>query len=255
MNNSNELAVTRRKKVMSKDCNVEFNDGTSGTADDLLNMFICYDLQLVKYVDLSTRFDKCIDNIFGNIESENERKVANGHVILTFKDCVAICCYVSPNIAITNYKEEVNAIICHLRTKETVIMGDLNSKSPQWSSPTTDEAWWQSWRRTWWFIIHKYIYFEIKDVRARKTGNMAKYRVDWEAYKDTIELTGKYVNHETCSQLIRQAYRNSRQRAIRSKRDPYWWTEEIEIKREECTRSKRRLTRLNKKKKPMNTMN
>lgn len=65
-----DIAVNNFGNVLvCEDFNVEFNDGTSGAADDLLNMFSCYDL--VKYVDFSMRYNKCIDNIFGNIESSN----------------------------------------------------------------------------------------------------------------------------------------------------------------------------------------
>lgn len=58
-------------------------------------------------------------------------RVGDGHITLIFKDFVLICCYISPNIALTNYKAEVDAIMSHVSTKEGVVIGDFNAKSPQ----------------------------------------------------------------------------------------------------------------------------
>ena len=75
--------------------------------------------------------------------------------------------------------------------------------------------------------------------------------MDWEAFKNTIEITNndtENMNHTTCTNLITQAYKNSLKHCERKNDAPYWWTDDIERGRDECIRTRRKMTRIRKKK-------
>lgn len=64
----------------------------------------------------------------------------DGYVCLNLDKCDVYCCYISPNISFEHYKENVDHIMEAIRSnnKEAIVLGDINSKSPQWGSPTMD---------------------------------------------------------------------------------------------------------------------
>ena len=57
---------------------------------------------------------------------------------MKFKDYMMVCCYLSPNMEIQNYKIKVDAIVGDTYKKEAIIIGDYNAKSLKWRSPITD---------------------------------------------------------------------------------------------------------------------
>lgn len=59
-------------------------------------------------------------------------KAYEGFLKLTFKELVVYGCYVSPNINETMYKTKINELMedANKETKDRIILGDLNAKSP-----------------------------------------------------------------------------------------------------------------------------
>lgn len=188
-------------------------------------------------------------------------RAGDGHLLLNLRDCDIICCYLSPNIDIRDYKLEVDNIMRLVRNKHTVVLGDLNAKSPQWGSPKMDERgdYWmemiasrnmvvhntgleptfvrgettsfidvtistsamakhiENWEvlETETLTEHQYIYFDILGLKVKKTAENMKRVVNWEAFKDTLEVmecANQEADYETCTRLILQAYRNSLQK-------------------------------------------
>lgn len=76
-------------------------------------------------------------------------KCEQGFVVIVIKEFIVLCCYISPNISFTEYKNEVDAIMNMIKMcgKEAVVMGDINSKSPQWGAPHSDRRgnYWTEW--------------------------------------------------------------------------------------------------------------
>lgn len=70
-----------------------------------------------------------------------------GHVIIRFNEFHMICCYISPNISLQEYKREVDVIMQTSSNKDRIVMGDINAKSPMWGSPVTDRKGehWMEW--------------------------------------------------------------------------------------------------------------
>ncbi|KAK9722571.1 Endonuclease-reverse transcriptase [Popillia japonica] len=61
-----------------------------------------------------------------------------------------VCCYLSPNIGMEEYKREVDNIMNGVYRRQTIILGDINAKSSQWGAPQTDNKgeYWQEWIHT-----------------------------------------------------------------------------------------------------------
>lgn len=74
-------------------------------------------------------------------------KLQNGHLEINLKNFTIICCYISPNISLPDYKEEVDIIMDKVNQKEFIILGDINAKATEWGSPVTDEKgeYWMEW--------------------------------------------------------------------------------------------------------------
>ncbi|KAK9731918.1 Endonuclease-reverse transcriptase [Popillia japonica] len=155
-------------------------------------------------------------------------KSTEGHLILNLKNMTIICCYISPNISLQEYKNEVDVIMTSVESpKRVVVLGDFNAKSAQWGSPHTDDK------------------GDYKGPKRRSAD--LKFEVDWQTFKNTIELiagNGVDVSHKSGAKLIRLAYKNGIKAGRQRKKVSYWWTDRISSKREECLRTRRILTRL-----------
>lgn len=68
-------------------------------------------------------------------------KQSESHITINMKDYIICCCYISPNIKLVEYKKIVNDIFETIKQtgKHKILLGDINSKSPEWGSPTTDK--------------------------------------------------------------------------------------------------------------------
>lgn len=102
---------------------------------------------------------------------------------------------------------------------------------------------------------HKYINFEIHGFGGRKGQYMrsdvglAANTVNWEVFRNSIRMTAagnSEVSPDVCTRLIRQAYRSSKCDVSLGTNLPYWWSDSIALKREECNKLRRILTRANK---------
>lgn len=99
---------------------------------------------------------------------------------------------------------------------------------------------------------HKFIYFKIKDTKT--IGNRGldkpKTQVDWKAFETTLEwIVGRRYRDDnlntidTCTKTIKKVYLDCQFHRPGKMRRPYWWNEQIETKRAECTKTRRFLTR------------
>ncbi|KAK9747266.1 Endonuclease-reverse transcriptase [Popillia japonica] len=73
--------------------------------------------------------------------------VGDGHLVLELETCDIVCCYVSPNIEMHQYELEVDNIMNRIDRRQTIVLGDINAKSPQWGASRTDKkgAYWLQW--------------------------------------------------------------------------------------------------------------
>ncbi|KAK9674994.1 Endonuclease-reverse transcriptase [Popillia japonica] len=71
----------------------------------------------------------------------------DGHLVLELETCDIVCCYVSPNIEMHQYELEVDNIMNRIDRRQTIVLGDINAKSPQWGASRTDKkgAYWLQW--------------------------------------------------------------------------------------------------------------
>ncbi|KAK9721688.1 Endonuclease-reverse transcriptase [Popillia japonica] len=81
-----------------------------------------------------------------NIEVLGHR-TGDGHLLIRLKDLDIVCCYVSPNIGMQDYRLEVDNIMNVVNNTKTIILGDINAKSPQWGGHKTDKKgeYWLEW--------------------------------------------------------------------------------------------------------------
>ena len=244
-----------------------------------------------------SRVDVAILLLTRNLEVSGHN-VKEGHLVLNLKNLKVVCCYISPNISMQEYKKAVDMIMNTLDDGiQSVIIGDVNAKSPHWGSPVTDEKgeYWMDWISskdmvvhntgvkptfirgatrsyidvtistnrvatsiTHWEVLesetlteHQYIYFEILGIGAKKRATVARPMVEWEAFRNTLEMITRDVeeiDYVECARLIRQAYKNSVKYNDMRKKNPYWWTQEIGKQRGKCVKNRRVLTRLRKRK-------
>ncbi|XP_023310320.1 uncharacterized protein LOC108917090 [Anoplophora glabripennis] len=63
-----------------------------------------------------------------------------GYICIELRKCRIYCCYSSPNISLDRFKANLDGVMEDSRKTdgETIILGDLNVKSPQWGSDVTD---------------------------------------------------------------------------------------------------------------------
>lgn len=63
-----------------------------------------------------------------------------GFVRLDFETWSLFCGYISPNISLDSYQEQMDGIMMQIRGEniQAVIAGDMNAKSPLWGSPAAD---------------------------------------------------------------------------------------------------------------------
>ncbi|KAK9729861.1 hypothetical protein QE152_g15703 [Popillia japonica] len=101
---------------------------------------------------------------------------------------------------------------------------------------------------------HAYIFFEVSEGYTTKKHLRAEaVACDWDAFTAELELTtlglteARKPLHEQYSKMIKEAYRNSTRRVSNAKPAPYWWNEDIDDKRHQCTSARRYLTRVAKK--------
>lgn len=232
-----------------------------------------------------------------NIGIHTVRKY-HGFLAMNFREFTMYCCYISPNIPLDAYKEQVDCIMNDIKEnpREAVVMGDINSKSPEWGSPVWDTRgeYWSEWlaelnlivnntgnapsfvrgdstsyidvtcssqklarRITEWKIMekeamtyHQHIYFEIgpKHKKTQLTENIKPVFYK-EKFKTEIRtrmqgLEGATVRSITL--LLAEATKasSSNTQTGNNRKAPYWWNQEIDEKRRECTKIKRKLTRL-----------
>ncbi|KAK9743609.1 Endonuclease-reverse transcriptase [Popillia japonica] len=71
----------------------------------------------------------------------------DGHLVLELETCDIVCCYVSPNIEMHQYGLEVDNIMNRIDRRQTIVLGDINAKSPQWRASRTDKkgTYWLQW--------------------------------------------------------------------------------------------------------------
>lgn len=81
-----------------------------------------------------------------------------GQIYLRLKHCAVWCCYISPNIHMEEYKERVDQIMGRVRQRceQAIVLGDINSKSVQWGSPTNDRRgdYWEEWMSALDLVVH-----------------------------------------------------------------------------------------------------
>ena len=76
-------------------------------------------------------------------------RAEEGYVSIGLKQCQLFACYSSPNINFEEFKSDTDRLMQDYKDvgRESIIMGDLNIKSPLWGSPTTDVRgrYWTEW--------------------------------------------------------------------------------------------------------------
>ncbi|XP_023024660.2 uncharacterized protein [Leptinotarsa decemlineata] len=76
-------------------------------------------------------------------------KEMEGYIVVNFKKSTLVCCHISLNIGIIEYKAKVDEIMREIDYKNNVmVLGDFNAKSPAWGS-TVEDARGEHW--TEWF--------------------------------------------------------------------------------------------------------
>ncbi|KAJ8963710.1 hypothetical protein NQ314_005431 [Rhamnusium bicolor] len=74
-----------------------------------------------------------------DLEIGNIRREA-GYVCIKIRDYNVYCGYSSPNIPLDDFKQYIDGLMEDVTSNsgKSIILGDLNVKSPEWGSPTTD---------------------------------------------------------------------------------------------------------------------
>ncbi|KAJ8970450.1 hypothetical protein NQ317_000664 [Molorchus minor] len=91
------------------------------------------------------------------LEVGSIRKKA-GYICIKIKDYNIYCGYSSPNISLADYKQYIDGLMEDVtgNTGKSIIVGDLNVKSPEWGSPTTDNrgAYLSEWISSLDLVVH-----------------------------------------------------------------------------------------------------
>lgn len=119
-------------------------------------------------------------------------KVGDGHIMLMLSNCTIVCCYLSPNIPMHEYKKEVDSIMKHVNKHEFIILGDINAKSFLWGSPRTDEKgeYWVEW-------------ISAKDMIVQNTGLKPTFvRGETKSYIDVTMSTSKIAKKITSWEVL-----------------------------------------------------
>lgn len=233
-----------------------------------------------------------------------------GYLCISMDKWDIYCCYISPNVAFGEYQKTVDMIMDGVLKggRKAVVLGDINSKSPQWGSPTVDcrGEYFTEWMAALdmiaintgdkptftrgrscsyidvtcatsemaaqikeWQVLevenlsyHKYIYFMITEMNIppRETARVNRdskifaksHIINKECFQDSLYIRvnserNKDVN--TRMNIIRQAYRDSVNDSggRHDRNQPYWWDPHIARKRDECTKQRRELLRINRR--------
>ncbi|KAK9752438.1 hypothetical protein QE152_g4238 [Popillia japonica] len=99
---------------------------------------------------------------------------------------------------------------------------------------------------------HRFIYYEIKMDRAPQRLMERKiFATNWGTYNANIEprlngLTEKERNsYKICTDIMKEAYENSTSEGPRGRKAvPYWWNDEIQMKRKQWTAIRRQGTKI-----------
>lgn len=74
------------------------------------------------------------------------------------KKTAIYCCYIAPNITMEKYEEKVNEVMKQVRhrNEESIILGNINTKSVQWGSRKTDKRgeFWTEWMAELNLVVH-----------------------------------------------------------------------------------------------------
>ncbi|KAJ8972488.1 hypothetical protein NQ314_000164 [Rhamnusium bicolor] len=92
-----------------------------------------------------------------DLEIGNIRREA-GYVCIKIRDYNVYCGYSSPNIPLDDFKQYIDGLMEDVTSNsgKSIILGDLNVKSPEWGSPTTDNrgAYMAEWISTLDLVVH-----------------------------------------------------------------------------------------------------
>lgn len=230
-----------------------------------------------------------------NIQVRRVRK-ENGYLIINMVHFTMVCGYISPNIGIDNYDILLTGMMNAVeRGAKVLIMGDLNSKAPEWGSPVCDRRgeilleWMaaldlvvhntgeptfirgttkshidvtcssqklaQQVKK--WRIVskegltdHQYICFEIEDHTPKRAAVHPRVPLEAGVVRREIRAQIERLNMEeevnpgTCLEMLKAVHYKCTNRRRRERGScPYWWSEEVEEAREECTAMRRVITR------------
>ncbi|KAK9729433.1 Endonuclease-reverse transcriptase [Popillia japonica] len=171
-------------------------------------------------------------------------------VCIKWKDWCIYGCYCSPNIPYEDFKSFIDAL-----TRDTPTFQRGKTKSYidiTWAMEKISERV-QKWRvlQGEFFTFHNHIYFEIsyKSESRVKTNRIRRF-LDKSRFVEQIKEC--FLNKEetiTPDQFIDKLFKLNKECTISVHEDhrsmPYWWNGEIECKRKECHRLRRRLIREN----------
>ncbi|XP_066260791.1 uncharacterized protein [Euwallacea similis] len=94
---------------------------------------------------------------------------------------------------------------------------------------------------------HKYICFEIGSISARKTRLSGCYKPDKQkfvqAFGDLLERRPEVNGGKEISKVMKDAFRAAcaeNRNVATGQSNPYWWTEQVEQKRKNCLKARRR---------------
>ncbi|KAK9686214.1 Endonuclease-reverse transcriptase [Popillia japonica] len=135
-----------------------------------------------------------------------DHSVGDGHLVLRLRGFSIVCCYISPNINMTDYQHAVDNIMDRLQDGETVVLGDINAKSPMWGAPIVDNkgTYWTEWISTKNLIVHNtgdkptFVRGDTKshiDV-TMSTNSIAKHISNWEVLEKESLTEHKYIYFE-----------------------------------------------------------
>lgn len=129
-----------------------------------------------------------------------------GYVVLRLRAFSVVCCYISPNISMTDYQRAVDNLMELVQHGETVVLGDINAKSPMWGAPLVDNrgAYWTEWISTKNLVVHNTgnkPTFVRGDTNSHidvtmSTNTMAKQVRNWVVLEQESLTEHKYIYFE-----------------------------------------------------------
>ncbi|KAK9731181.1 hypothetical protein QE152_g13940 [Popillia japonica] len=194
--------------------------------------------------------------LFHNQKTRIKRlDIGEGMIAIHFQSFVMYCVYCSPNINLDQFKQEMelDMTVINKGDKPTFVRGAVKSFIDVTCSTRNLTKRINNWNvlETECISDHSFIYFEVaEDVKIcnSRPNASCKINCNWEVFNETmswnLEIEPNTVSLEGFEKIVKGAYRGACfSKEVKSRLQPYWWNEDIDKKRRECTASRRLVTR------------